>query len=242
MSLRAVIFDIYGTLLEVGPPPTDAAARWEHLWRETFGTAPRLTLARFSVACDEIIAREHALASARWIPFPEICWPAVAAETLPELHGLSATSRDEFLFQQARLWHTTRMTAEAASALRWLQERSCLLGIASNAQAYTRRELREGLETHGLEMDLFEPGLCFWSYEHGFSKPDPHVFQILSARLAMRSISPSEVLMVGDRVHHDIVPAKNHGWLAWHLTSTPTEMLDTSGDWTQFMRYWKTQI
>jgi putative hydrolase of the HAD superfamily len=242
MSLRAVIFDIYGTLLEVGPPPTDAAARWEHLWRETFGTAPRLTLARFTVACDEIIAREHALARARWIPFPEICWPAVAAETLRELHGLSATARDEFLFQQARLWHTTRMTAEAAAALRWLQERSCRLGIASNAQAYTRRELHEGLASHGLEMDLFEPSLCFWSYEHGFSKPDPHVFQILSARLAMHGIPTAEVLMIGDRVTHDIVPAKAHGCQAWQLTAAPAEDSHTSGDWTQFTQHWKAQV
>ena len=33
MSIRAVIFDIYDTLLEVGPPPPDAARRWENLWQ-----------------------------------------------------------------------------------------------------------------------------------------------------------------------------------------------------------------
>ena len=37
------------------------------------------------------------------------------------------------------------MTAETAAALRWLKERRCLLGIASNAQAYTLRELQEAL-------------------------------------------------------------------------------------------------
>lgn len=217
MNIRAVIFDIYGTLLEVSPPTEDAPARWEQLWRDSFTTSPRLALAQFSAACDNIVTREHAHARARGIPFPEVCWPAVATEALPELRGFPVVERDRFLVQQAQLWHTVRMAADTAAILRWLKDRPGLLGIASNAQAYTLRELEKALATHALGMDLFESHLCFWSFEHGFSKPDPHVFQILTARLAGLGISPREILMVGDRFDNDIKPAKAHGWRTWQV-------------------------
>jgi FMN phosphatase YigB (HAD superfamily) len=225
MSLRAVIFDIYGTLLEVGPPPPDAGQRWERLWREKFGTLPRLPLSGFSPACEQIIAREHALARSRGIPFPEVCWPAVVAEVLPELDSLSPAGRADFLYQQAQLWHTVRMPREVPAIFRELRGGGLLLGIASNAQAYTLRELAEALAAHELGMDLFDRHLCFWSFEHGFSKPDPHVFQILTARLAARGISPRETLMVGDRLDNDIEPAKAHGLRTWQVGPA------AQGDW-----------
>ena len=118
-----------------------------------------------------------------------------------------------------------------------------LLGIASNAQAYTLRELHEALVTHRLGMDLFERDLCFWSFEHGFSKPDPHVFQILTARLAARGISPSDTLMVGNRLDSDIAPAKAHGWQTWQLSASPTEDGTIAGHWNQFIhRYFPGKI
>ncbi len=231
MNLRAVIFDIYGTLLEVSPPSAQAPAAWEQLWRASFHTAPRLTLARFSAACDDIIAREHALARARGIAFPEVSWPAVAGEAAPELAGLSPEGRDEFLFQQARLWHTVRLAAGAPDLLRDLHEKGMALGVASNAQAYTLRELQEALAAHGLGFDLFERDLCFWSFQHGFSKPDPHVFQVLAARLTARGIAPAQCLMVGDRLEHDIDPARAFGWRTWLLGR------GGDGDWAGLRRW-----
>jgi len=215
MKIRAVIFDIYDTLLEVFPPRPGAPAAWERLWRQDFRTRPRLSLAQFSAACQRITAREKNRARKRGIPFPEVCWPAVAAEALPGLDRLSPAERDDFLFQQTRQWHTVRLAAGAPVLLRGLRRRGLRLGIASNAQAYTLRELQEALGPHGLGLDLFEPGLCFWSFEHGFCKPDPHVFRILSARLAARNVRPGETLMVGDRLDKDIEPAKAQGWRAW---------------------------
>ena len=59
MKPRALISDIYNTLLEVGPPPADAAERWEFLWEDMLADPARLTLAEFAAACEQIIAREH---------------------------------------------------------------------------------------------------------------------------------------------------------------------------------------
>jgi putative hydrolase of the HAD superfamily len=217
MNIRAVIFDIYGTLLEVGPPPPDADARWQRLWRDLLGAKPRLSRLQFSVASSQVIARHHQAAQARGIPWPEVHWPSVVAEVMPELAQLPPRNQEEFLFRQIQTGHSTRMAAETAAALRWLKDRPTLLGVASNAQAYTLRELTEALATHALGMALFESHLCFWSFEHGFSKPDPHVFQILTARLAALGISPREILMVGDLLDNDVEPARAHGWRTWQF-------------------------
>jgi FMN phosphatase YigB (HAD superfamily) len=217
MKIRAVIFDIYGTLLEVGPPPPDADARWQRLCRDILHSERTLNRLDFSVASSQVIARHHQAARARGIPWPEVHWPSVVAEVLPELAQLAPHDQEEFLFHQIQTDHTTHMIAEAADTVRWLKERHCLLGTASNAQLYTLRELHEALGAHALGMDLFDRHLCFWSFEHGFSKPDPHVFQILTIRLAALGISPRDTLMVGDRLDNDIEPAKAHGWQTWQL-------------------------
>jgi putative hydrolase of the HAD superfamily len=225
MNIRAVIFDIYGTLLDVGPPPPDADARWQRLCRDLLRAEPRLSPLQFSVASSQVIARHHQAAQARGIPWPEVHWPSIVAEVMPELAQLSRHDQEQFLFRQIQTGHSTRMAGETAAALRWLKGRPSLLGIASNAQAYTLRELTEALATHALGMDLFESPLCFWSFDHGFSKPDPHVFQILTARLAAHGISPREILMVGDRLDNDIEPAKAQGWRTWQFGPA------ADGDW-----------
>lgn len=221
VKIRAVIFDIYGTLLEVGPPPPDADVRWQSLWREMLHCEPSLSRLEFAIASSRVIARHHETAHAQGIPWPEVHWPSVVIEVIPGLARLPHEEQSEFVFRQIQTGHTTRMTAETAAALRCFKENGCVLGVASNAQAYTVRELHEALASHRLGMDLFERDLCFWSFEHGFSKPDPHVFRILTARLAARGIQPDETLMIGDREDNDVAPARAHGWQTWHLGPPP---------------------
>jgi FMN phosphatase YigB (HAD superfamily) len=225
MNIRAVIFDLYGTLLDVGPAPPDGDARWRCLCHDWLHVEPRWGRLDFSVECETVTRRRHKTAQAQGISWPEIEWPSVVVEVLPELAQLASPDREEFIFRQIQTGHTTVMRAETAAALVWLKKSVGLLGIASNAQSYTVRELQESLAAQALRMDLFENDLCFWSYTHGFSKPDPHVFQILTARLAARGISPSEILMVGDRLDNDIRPAQAHGWQTWQLD------LSANRDW-----------
>lgn len=237
MKIRAVIFDIYGTLLEVGPPPADADARWRRLFADLLHSQPRLSRLDFYVASNRLIARRHEASRARGILWPEVQWPAIVAEVLPEVRRLSRAEQDEFIFRQIQTGHTPRLTADTGAALRWLKERRCLLGIASNAQAYTLRELQEALVRHGLGLDLFERELSFWSFEHGFSKPDPHVFQIIASRLEARGVPPGEALMVGDRFDNDIEPARVHGLEAWLLKPTEATGTRNEGSWRELLRW-----
>jgi len=86
--VRAVLFDIYATLLEVGPPPPDADARWQRLFRESLGTEPPLGRVEFFAACSQVIGRHHAAARRQGVPWPEIQWPSIVLEVLPGLARL----------------------------------------------------------------------------------------------------------------------------------------------------------
>lgn len=237
MKIRAVICDIYQTLLAVGPSPPDAPAAWLKFYQARLNSAAPLSLEQFSEASRALIAREHTAARGMGIPFPEILWPEIACEVLPELRKLSADQRSEFLWGIMQLFRTVQLLPSAADGLRALQARGISLGIASNAQQYTLQELDAAFSKETLSREIFVPSLCFFSFEHGFSKPDPHVFRLLTARLRLSGISPDEALMIGNRPDNDIGPAKAQGWQTWHFTEQPSPGGKQEGDWFQFLAW-----
>jgi FMN phosphatase YigB (HAD superfamily) len=237
MKIRAVIFDIYTTILEVGPPPANAEALWRQLFEETLGTSPPVSRTEFAVRTAQVIARQHAAARSRGIQWPEILWPSVVLEVIPGLARLPAPRLDDFLFRQMQIGRTLRLAGGAPECLRRLNDLGILLGIASNSQAYTLRELTAALQGTGLNLSQFDREVRFWSFENGFSKPDPHVFRILTARLEARGIRPAETLMVGDRLDNDIEPARAFGWQTWQLVSVKQNA--QSGNWHELLAWLK---
>lgn len=149
--------------------------------------------------------------------FPEVNWPVVVAAVLPEFGELPASNQAEFSFQQMQIGRTLQLFDGASQVLRALKGTGRVLGIVSNAQAYILRELAEHLSANGLGLDLCERELSLWSFQNGFSKPDPNVMQMVVARLEPRGIRPAKALMVGDRLDNDIEPARNFGFQTWQL-------------------------
>ena len=235
MNLRAVIFDVYGTLMQVGPPPKDAEALWRALFQEVFQTAPPLGRLEFSVACNRAITLRHNAAHARGIAKPEILWPAIVAEVLPKFAKLAAAEQTEFVYRQIQIGRSITLAPGAAPTLRWLLNKRCPLGIASNAQAYTLRELDLALKTGGLQIGIFDRELNYWSFQNGFSKPDPHGYQMIRTRLEARGISAPQALMVGDRLDNDVAPARLAGFQTWHLKADSPEK--NGGLWDQLREF-----
>jgi putative hydrolase of the HAD superfamily len=227
--VKALILDIYGTVLEVGPPRPDADAAWEESLRKDLNLALPPSRLEFSVATGRIIAAMHQIARMRGIPHPEVQWPSVVSRILPQIGEMCSAVREDFLYRLVQTGHTVRLKPQCAEVLAALASSGCLLGIASNAQSYTLRELAQLLSRAGLGMSIFDPDLCFWSYQHGFSKPDPHVWRILSARLEQKGVPPEQIMMVGDRLDNDIQPARRHGWQTWLLSDNPNG--EHGGDW-----------
>lgn len=212
-TVKAVIFDVYHTLLAVEPGPEDAAARWVELWHGFFDSAPAQSLAEFDRTCRERVELDHARRKAAGARFPEVDWRHIARLAAPALSDLSNGQLDAFLSGHARLQRSTHAMPGALDFLVNLQRRGIPAGIASNAQRYTFDEITSA----GMPLSAFEEGLCFWSFEQGFSKPDPAVFAWLTERLAACGILPEETLMIGDRPDNDIAPARAAGWQTWHF-------------------------
>jgi FMN phosphatase YigB (HAD superfamily) len=217
MMIRAAILDVYNTLLKVGLPPADAEDRWESLCREFLNAPPALTRADFASAASVVISRLHSDARSKGIPWPEVQWPSIVREVLPALGELAPDRVEEFVFRQMQLSRTLKLVDGSAECLRYFREQGCRLGIISNAQGYTLRELSESLAPVNIDLFWFENDLQFWSFENGFSKPDPHAFRILTARLERSGVAPGQILMIGDRLDNDIEPARAQGWKTWHL-------------------------
>lgn len=118
MRIHAVIFDVYGTLLELGSAPGSAETRlrWESLCREHLATFPPPNPAELSAACETIITREYAVARGLGIGHPEIFWPDVVAEVLPEVGRLPAGVSDAFLTGLAGLSRSVRLAKGAGWA------------------------------------------------------------------------------------------------------------------------------
>ncbi|MCO5050934.1 MAG: HAD family hydrolase [Verrucomicrobiae bacterium] len=229
MKVRAVIFDIYATLLQVGLPPKHADEEWQQLFKDLLHREPPLGRLEFSIACNRAIMLRHNSAKARGIACPEVVWAAVIRELLPDFAKLKASQKEEFIYRQIQIGRSISLMPGAGETLRWLDGKKCALGIASNAQAYTIREVDAELQKEGCHWKMFDADLCYLSYRFGFSKPDPYGFQILRTRLEARGIDPNETLMVGDRLDNDIAPARLHGFQTWHLKSPSPEA--QSGPW-----------
>jgi FMN phosphatase YigB (HAD superfamily) len=239
MKVRAVLFDIYGTLFRVGLPPADADLQWQQLFEEMLGGPPPLNRLHFAAACSRAVARRHETARARGISHPEVLWPAVVTEVIPELRRLPQSQLDRFIYRQMQIGRHIELYPGAVPVLRMLSTRHCFLGLVSNAQAYTLLELKLHLGRAGLDLEHFRPDLRFFSFEHGYAKPDPHVFQWITNRLESLGVGPTETLVVGDRLDNDIEPARIFGLQTWHL-QTGTGDGRTSGSWDR-LRAWLEQ-
>ncbi|HWB02342.1 MAG TPA: HAD family hydrolase [Verrucomicrobiales bacterium] len=205
-AVRAIICDIYGTLLEPGPPPPDAAERWERGCESIAGRTMRLT--DFDRLTADAVASQNALGRAAGEPFPEVDWLAIVQATIP---GLTLEQAVSLSLLHAACSRTCGAVPGALGALEVFRNAGVVVGIASNAQHYTWHEL----EAAGFHRYLFESALCFLSGEHGFAKPSPRVFAWLKERLASLGIAPDEALMAGDSMEKDILPARAAGLKTW---------------------------
>lgn len=199
VKFRAVIFDIYGTLLIAPAGGVKPDFLTDPVLREilrNFGYEPPLSP---SSELHAAVLRHHAAAK---VSFPEIDLRILWREIL----SLSTDSEVTPLIQELEAaWHPTRAMPGAEKFIRKIARTGISLGFLSNAQCNT-------LPSLGSISHLFPPELSLLSYQHGMAKPAPELFQIMTDRLAGRNISPAETLFIGNDPLHDILPAATAGF------------------------------
>ena len=217
-GIRAVIFDIYGTLViappgAVKPDPTfdpSLNSILRSFGHPTVGDSPTSTL-------HQTITRHHAGSAGE---HPEVDLREIWQDIL-------GTHVDTTPLVQAieDAWHPCQPMPGAFEILRLLAARGILLGILSNAQVNTLPMLDKTL---GPVSPLFHPDLSILSYQHRMAKPSPDLFRLLAGRLAALGIAPSETLFVGNDPLQDILPAAAAGFRTALFTGHPDSL--RSGD------------
>ena len=222
-GIRAVLFDIYGTLVISGAG--DMTLQTETSDDDAFRAALIASgLTEDSVASlsverlKQTIARHHEASRENGIEFPEVNIVEVWADVLEEIQPVASQGgfpqpavdlnqlAAEYEFRANPVWPMPG----AQQLLAELQNRGLRLGIVSNAQAMTL-ELFPVLFGQSLDELGFDRELQFYSYQFGESKPGRQMFDAAVSALAAAGIRPEQAVFVGNDRLKDVWAASQVG-------------------------------
>ncbi|WP_168563939.1 HAD family hydrolase [Crateriforma spongiae] len=239
-SIRAVIFDVYGTLLisgsgEVGaavdPPTVDDPA-------SDAGVGERLDPVRRAIGavCGvdvpvvskqgliETIVHENDAHRGAERPNPEVeildIWDKfLNRQEIRSLCGVShwdARVVSEVAARYESIANPTWPMPSAAKVITELRNRDFRLGIVSNAQVFTI-DLVQALSDAALADGPFDLDLCVFSNRFRQSKPGPRLFDVLVRAMEKAGIAPEQAVYVGNDMLNDVWAAGNAGLkTAWY--------------------------
>lgn len=223
-GVRAVLFDLYGTLLisasgEVGTARRAANQDALRGALDSVGVdAARLADGDGEVLFDAIEA-SHAQDRARGIAYPEVEIAEVWRRALAELErrgaidpaALGGVDLERLAVEYEARANPVWPMPGAADCLAALHRSGILLGIVSNAQFYTAALFPAFLGTEAEDLG-FDPRLVFYSHQHGLAKPGPGLFQMAADELGRRGIEPAGAVYVGNDMLNDVLPARQVGF------------------------------
>ena len=223
-TVRAVLFDIYGTLLISGTGDIGIAATQRQtpdigdiMASSGFPAVLDSAAAEAPELLDAFIRREHDALRAAGTDYPEVEIREIWFSVMEELwnRGMlepppGGSSTDELALRHELSVNPVWTMPGFPEIVGTLKAGGLRIGIVSNAQFYTPLIL-EALAGKSLEDLGFEPPLCAWSYRLRRSKPSPRVFEGPLSQLAADGIPPSEILYVGNDMLNDVSAASLAG-------------------------------
>lgn len=240
-DIRAVIFDIYGTLVPYGAPPDEEGGKERLLLRaakrtiEYFGLHESLEKMNpgephaktLNDLYHALIALDHEKSRRRQVQFPEVrvenIWKVIIM--MLKRHGYDpagaqlGTENDVakcFAFYYQMHSNSRCLYPGVVDALQRLRSKNVRLGIVSNAQFYTPMDLtlfvRDQSEGRLDDyLELFDDELVYFSFEYGIAKPNPAMFRRLYDTLYEYHILPRQTVFVGNDLVVDIGAAAEAG-------------------------------
>lgn len=218
--IRAVVFDVYGTLFISGSGDISLAKKEDR----SPALAAALATAGFAVLKQEetwsglfheTLQSFSEARQAEGIEFPEVRIEEVWAgfTDAARKKGWLAGGGDLDL---AIIDHECRVNPcwpmpGLLEVLHELSSGGFKLGIVSNAQFYTPL-LFPALLGHELLDFAFDEDLCVWSYVEREGKPSTQLYRKLAGRLDLQGLRPEETLYIGNDLRNDIWPAGQLGF------------------------------
>ena len=221
-GLRAVLFDIYGTLFisasgDVGTAAVGPVVASMAEALHTVGVSS--DFAEVAVeAFRKTIDSHHQARREEGIEFPEVDIREVWHEVLVSL-GLRPISAGrsvsidedhlaiEYEMRVNPVWPMPRLL-ETITEIRQVGP---VLGLVSNAQFFTIELFTATLNKTPSSLG-FDPELQYYSYRYYHAKPGRKLYELAKRTLLVRGIRPSEVLYVGNDMLNDILPASQTGF------------------------------
>jgi putative hydrolase of the HAD superfamily len=215
-TIRAVLFDVYGTLFcsaagDIGIAADCSAGvdgALDALARQYRLPLPGEALRSFF---RRRVSRLHRtrLAETAW---PEIRVEEIWAAFLREqgLDGGEAAGR-EFALRYELAVNPVCPMPGAAETIRALKNSGVPLGLVSNAQFFTPL-LFDAFLDGPPEKTGFDPGLLIWSFEAGEAKPASRLFDAAARRLGELGVAAADCVFVGNDMRSDIYGAAGAGF------------------------------
>lgn len=222
-KVKAVIFDVYGTLIRSGAGDISLAQPADQsglirllLQRNGFQLAK--SSANYASQFNQEIQRRHQKARRQGIDFPEVdileVWSALIRRWIRQNSinppGLFPLRRLAIEYECAvnPVWPNEG----CREIIEYCRRAGLRLGIVSNAQFYTPLML-EALLGKTLTGLGFNPALQLWSYLEKRAKPDPALCETIARRLQSQfRIQRKETLFIGNDMLKDIGSAQQAGF------------------------------
>ena len=219
-GIKAVVFDIYGTLVisgsgDVGSADTAGGDAFIGQTLEEFKLLEKLVSVPDPDSLRQKVEQLNRERCDSSCPNPEVDIVEVWRKVLAEKGWTASPSETELVVRVATryeaLANPTWPMPGAADVLRNLNQADFLLGIVSNAQIFTPCLVSNLLGQDRLEKVGFDLDLCVFSNRYRQAKPGPRLFEVLLFGLSNRGILPNEALYVGNDMLNDMWAAAKAG-------------------------------
>ena len=212
-----LIFDLYGTLVDIHTEETDAVWEKTALYFGYYGA--NYNTAELKAAFDAELRARQAIAGQSYECFPDIPFEEVMAELFR--NGGIEENAEMLGIQAAQLFRIcsteyVRIYPHVREALEAFRKKGCRLWLLSNAQriftAYELRHLGLGEQLDGI----------YISSDYRCRKPDSRFYQAL---IDEQKLDIDHCLMIGNDRHTDIAGAEKLGMatLYMHTNLTPAD-------------------
>ena len=218
-NVRAVLFDIYGTLMisgsgDIGSDRADHRQASLQAVADLFDIELSCSAQEANEAFATEVRAEHARLKASGTTYPEVDFREIWSRVLSQIaNPTTAGAVDSTKFSlefELRVNPTWPMPA-AESTLDELRQRDLMLGIVSNAQFFTPL-LFSALMERDLEGLGVSSELTYFSFEHRQAKPGTALYDLAKSKLAELGIGADQVLYVGNDMLNDVTAASQVGF------------------------------
>ena len=210
--VRAVLFDIYGTIFisasgDIGDFSTnpDLATLIKALLSDYNISKNPETLRRQLV---QAILSDHETRKKQGVDFPEVRIDQIWQQVL-NVEDMAMVR--QFAVAYEMIFNPVYPMPGLQDIIQTLKNKNISMGIISNAQFFTPHLFDLFLDGFPEELG-FDPDLIFYSYEYGYAKPSRFLFDLAAKNLFSKGLDPEETLYVGNDVEKDIVPARKTGF------------------------------